>query len=86
MIKVKADERLGMSEKCRPVGRHKIQKKRENAVCGMSKVLHRGSLRTQGNGPAGKDRERSLRKQTAVCSTGTAAGAPLTHESSFINW
>lgn len=42
----------------------------------MYKGLHGGSARIRGNKPAQADRERSLRKQTAVCSTGTAAGAP----------
>lgn len=57
-------------------GMRNKKKKREYAVSGMYKALHGGSLRTWGNEPTRTNRERSLRKQTAVCSTGTAAGAP----------
>lgn len=88
---MKADDRLGMSGNyrgCMPAVRHarNTQKKSKCAVSGMYEALRRESPRTRGNEPARADRERSLRKQTAVCSTGTAAGAPFGHESTFINW
>lgn len=59
------------------MGRRERQKKNECAFSGMHKGLRGGgSAWMWGSKPGWADREVSLSKQTAVCSIGTAAGAP----------